>query len=77
LAAGAHRLRELRSQLGGVAMSRTTAGAVERYQADNLAAARLILRDIARYGGEEAGLVVWARLVLENDARENEWRLTA
>jgi hypothetical protein len=58
-------------------MSRTTAGVVEKYRASNLQAALVILEDVARYGGEEAGLVQWARLVVENDARENEWRLTA
>ena len=31
----------------------------------NLVAARLIAREPARYGGDTAGLVIWARLILE------------
>ena len=31
----------------------------------NLVAARLIAREPARYGGEAAGLVIWAHLILE------------
>jgi hypothetical protein len=31
------------------------------YTAGNLESARVILQDIMRYGGEEAGLVQWAR----------------
>jgi hypothetical protein len=33
------------------------------YDAPNLQAARIILADVERYGGEGAGLVVWARAV--------------
>ncbi len=37
----------------------------DAYRAANEASARLILADPARYGGEGAALVVWARKVLE------------
>jgi len=37
----------------------------DRYDAGNLASAQLILGDIQRWGGEQAALVVWARLVVE------------
>jgi hypothetical protein len=33
----------------------------EQFEAGNLAASRLILSDVAKYGDESAGLVVWAR----------------
>jgi hypothetical protein len=33
------------------------------YDAGNRIAARIVLSDIARYGGEQAGLVIWARLI--------------
>jgi hypothetical protein len=36
----------------------------ELYCAGNLAAARIILSDIDRYGGEESLMVRWARLVM-------------
>jgi hypothetical protein len=39
--------------------------AAARYDAGNLAAARIVLADVDLYGGEGAGLVIWARLVLE------------
>lgn len=35
------------------------------YNDPNLHAARLILADPQRYGGEDAGLVRWARMTLE------------
>ena len=41
----------------------------EGYNASNLLAARLVLADIARYGGEQAGLVVWARLIQVKNVR--------
>jgi hypothetical protein len=34
------------------------------FDRQNLEAARVILRDAARYGGEAAALVQWARLVV-------------
>jgi hypothetical protein len=34
---------------------------VLRFGEDNLQSARIILEDIARYGGESAALVQWAR----------------
>ena len=36
----------------------------DAYRAANEESARLILADVARYGGEQAALVVWARKVL-------------
>lgn len=36
----------------------------------NLDSARAILADVERYGGESAGLVQWAQLVLDRAARE-------
>jgi hypothetical protein len=41
------------------------------FQQQNLAAASVILQDIGRYGGETAGLIIWARLTL---ARHTERR---
>jgi hypothetical protein len=38
---------------------------------ENLVAAKIILGDITRYGGESAGLVIWARMVIR---REDELR---
>jgi hypothetical protein len=37
----------------------------ETYDAQNLEAARLILENPDRYGGEDSGTVIWARLILE------------
>jgi hypothetical protein len=37
---------------------------VESYERENVEAARIILSDISRHGGETAGLVIWARLTL-------------
>jgi hypothetical protein len=39
---------------------------VERFQAQNLQAARIIAADPVRYGGEEASLVRWARMTLRS-----------
>src|ERR1035437_266914 len=33
------------------------------YQNQNEQAAEIVLADVARYGGEQAGLVIWARLI--------------
>jgi hypothetical protein len=44
-------------------IARQTAAA--RYDQQNELCARLILSDLQRFGGDGAGLVVWARLVLE------------
>lgn len=41
----------------------------KRFADDNLMAAEIILRDVRKYGGEQAGLVRWARLVLANQER--------
>ncbi len=38
---------------------------VEKFDATNLDCARSILADPARYGGEESGMVRWARLVVQ------------
>jgi hypothetical protein len=37
----------------------------EAYREANVAAARIVAADIARYGGPEAALVRWANLVLD------------
>lgn len=42
------------------------------YDAQNRLAARLILADPERFGGPEAGLVRWARLVVERQTSEQE-----
>ena len=42
---------------------RTVSRARTGYQWQNEQAAGIILQDIARYGGEGAGLVQWARLI--------------
>lgn len=50
----------------------------ERYANDNRNAADIVLRDVAKYGGNEAGLVVWARLVLAKRKLEDRgWGLAA
>jgi hypothetical protein len=58
--------------LRGVRQPRTTRRAgvklrttVDRQHQENLVAASIILGDVARYGGESAGLVCWARLVVK------------
>lgn len=38
---------------------------LDHYQPDNLAVARRVLTDVAEHGGEESGMVRWARLVVE------------
>ncbi len=35
------------------------------FQSDNLEAAKIILEDIERYGGEEGAMVRWARMQVE------------
>jgi hypothetical protein len=35
------------------------------YQQANEQAAHIVLQDVAKYGGEQAALVQWARLVIE------------
>ena len=42
------------------------------YQAQNEQAAGIILQDVAKYGGEGAGLVQWARAVVANSRRRIE-----
>ena len=41
----------------------TVRSARDGFATDNSEAARIVLADIARYGGEQAGLVIWARLI--------------
>jgi hypothetical protein len=41
---------------------------VEKFQQGNIEAARIILRDVDRFGGETAGLVRWARRTLARHA---------
>ena len=51
-----------------------------QYDQQNEQAAVLILRDVAKYGGEESGVVPWARLCLQRIARqeaESAGRLSA
>jgi hypothetical protein len=40
-------------------VSRARAG----YQKANEEAAGIVLQDVAKYGGEQAGLVIWARMI--------------
>jgi hypothetical protein len=40
----------------------------ERFADENCSAARIILSDTARHGGEGAALVQWARLALRHEA---------
>ncbi len=40
---------------------------VARFERENIEAARIILRDVNRYGGESAGLVIWARMVTRRE----------
>ena len=42
-------------------VSRVRAG----YQKQNEEAAGIVLQDVAKYGGEQAALVQWARLVID------------
>jgi hypothetical protein len=35
------------------------------YAADNEQAAHIVLQDVVRYGGEGAGLVIWAHMILQ------------
>lgn len=41
---------------------------VRHFERENIEAAEIILRNIGRDGGEGAGVVLWARLVLSRDA---------
>jgi hypothetical protein len=49
---------------------------VAAYAEGNLAAARIIRADRAKYGGKPL-MVQWARAVLAKRAECDEWRLTA
>jgi hypothetical protein len=42
---------------------------VERYETENLEAARIIASDPDRYGGEGSGLLIWAKLTLERSEK--------
>jgi hypothetical protein len=43
---------------------------VRRFERENIEAAEIILRNVGRYGGEGAGVVLWARLVLSHDVEQ-------
>ena len=47
-------------------VSRARAG----YQKANEEAAHIVLQDVAKYGGEQAGLVQWARMIQANSVRQ-------
>lgn len=47
------------------------------YSAGNKMASMLILANIARFGGEQAGLVVWARLIQAKNVRRIDGPLFA
>jgi len=42
----------------------TAKRATAQYDAANLAAAAIVLEDVAKYGGEQAALVQWARTIM-------------
>jgi hypothetical protein len=48
-----------------MATKRTVSRVRAGYQQANEQAAGIVLQDIAKYGGEGAGLVIWARMVLQ------------
>jgi hypothetical protein len=45
-------------------MTKTIKQKTDAYQAGNRETAQIVLADVRRFGGEEALLVQWARLVL-------------
>ena len=45
---------------------RTVSRARTGYQQANEEAAGIVLQDIAKYGGDKAALVIWARMVLQH-----------
>ena len=47
---------------------------VDRYNAEKIAAANVVLADIEKYGGETAGVVLSARIVLRNEAERRAAR---
>ena len=51
---------------------RTVSRARTGYQRQNEQAAGIVLQDVARYGGEGAGLVQWVRLIEANCVRRIE-----
>lgn len=50
---------------------------LDAYRQSNLAAARIVLNDVARYGGEEALLVRWVRAALDPEHNSIVERLKA
>jgi hypothetical protein len=40
------------------------------YQQANEQASHIVLQDVAKYGGEQAGLVQWARMIQANSIRQ-------
>jgi hypothetical protein len=47
----------------------TTQKQIDRYRADNIVAAEIILADAVRYGGEDSLMVRWARLLVAGSER--------
>ena len=47
-------------------MARARKRTADDYRRQNVLCAQVILADVAKYGGPEAGLVRWARAVLDN-----------
>ncbi len=46
-----------------------------KYDQQNEQAARIILQNVAKHGGEDSGMVVWARLCLARIERERQERI--
>lgn len=44
---------------------KTTLAKAAEFDRRNLESAKLILADVERYGGETAGLVIWARMAVQ------------
>jgi len=56
----------------------TPAGKAQAFAEQNGSAAEIILQHVERYGGESAGLVIWARMIIDGYARSRRaWGLTA
>lgn len=46
----------------------------EKHRGEQLEAAKAILQDVAKYGGEASAVVAWARLTIRNDAERKAAR---
>jgi hypothetical protein len=53
-------------------MTQTIKQKTDAYQAANRETAQIVLADVSRFGGEEALLVQWARLVLNPPAEHTK-----